>query len=64
MIDDTSLEKLATHLRDAGENKFTGSIQINFYKGGITNIVKESVRKEVLNIGSHAVQTVGYVVIR
>lgn len=41
MIDDTSLEKLATMLREASEDNFTGSLQVNFFKGSVANIVKQ-----------------------
>lgn len=41
MIDDRSLEKLATFLRQASECNFTGNIQINFFKGNVSNIVKQ-----------------------
>lgn len=41
MIDDESLEKLATMLRISSENGFTGNIQINFFKGSVSNIVKQ-----------------------
>lgn len=41
MIDDKSLEALATMLREAADNCFTGNIQINFFKGSVSNIVRQ-----------------------
>lgn len=41
MIDDKSLEALAAMLMDASEQNFTGSIQVNFFKGGVSNIEKK-----------------------
>lgn len=59
MIDDVSLENLARHLRQASETNFTGNIQINFYKGGISNIVKEIHLRETLEIRSIKVLVAG-----
>lgn len=41
MIDDSKLEALASVLHEASRNEFTGSIQINFFKGSVSNIVKQ-----------------------
>lgn len=41
MIDDKSLEALAAMLMDASEENFTGNIQINFFKGSVSNIVRQ-----------------------
>lgn len=40
MIDDCSLEKLSRMLIEASEEEFTGSIQINLFKGSVANVVK------------------------
>lgn len=49
MIDDASLEVLAKFLRDASENNFTGSVQINFFKGSVSNIaMQQSFKMESL----------------
>lgn len=45
MIDDTKLERLAQLLHAAAEEGFTGNININFFKGGVTNIVKSETIK-------------------
>lgn len=41
MIDDSKLEALANLLHEISRNEFTGSIQINFFKGSVSNIVKQ-----------------------
>jgi hypothetical protein len=41
MIDDKSLEALVAMLMDASANDFIGNIQINFFKGSVSNIVKQ-----------------------
>lgn len=41
MIDDSKLEALASLLHEASRNNFTGSIQVNFFKGAVSNIVKQ-----------------------
>lgn len=41
MIKDADLERLANMLQVAGGQGFTGSIQINFFKGSVTNVVKQ-----------------------
>lgn len=41
MIKDTDLECLARMLQLAGNEGFTGNIQINFYKGSVANINKQ-----------------------
>lgn len=48
MIDDISLERLSKHLQQASDDGFTGSININFYKGGITEIKKQSSERLLL----------------
>lgn len=41
MIDDSKLEALASLLSESSRSEFTGSIQINFFKGAVSNIVKQ-----------------------
>lgn len=41
MIDDSKLEALAKLLNESSRSGFTGSIQINFFKGAVSNIVKQ-----------------------
>lgn len=41
MIDDSDLEKIGRILSQAVRENFTGNIQINFFKGGVSNIVKQ-----------------------
>lgn len=41
MIDDLELETLANLLHETSRTQFTGSIQINFFKGAVSNIVKQ-----------------------
>ncbi len=41
MISDEDLEKVGRMLSSIADQGFTGSIQINFFKGGISNIVKQ-----------------------
>lgn len=41
MISDEDLEKIGRMLSSISDQDFTGSIQINFFKGGVSNIVKQ-----------------------
>ncbi len=44
-----AIDKLAKFINEICQASFTGSIQINFFKGGISNIVKqESLKVEDL----------------
>lgn len=41
MITDLDLEKLAKMLQQAGKEEYTGNIQINFFKGSVSNVVMQ-----------------------
>lgn len=41
MIDDSKLEALASLLSESSRNEYTGSIQINFFRGSVSNIIKQ-----------------------